>query len=117
MIRSLILAVAVSGLTFITMGDANAQHYGQRSSGFGISLNYGTPHGYSRSRYNSGCGSGRPNQSRAYQRFLPTRYTSPNYLSTRSYGAYSSPRYGGGYGGSGYCGRIGCGYGGGYGRR
>ena len=48
------------GLTFAAMGNANAQHYGQRRTGFGLCLNYGTAYGtaygYSQGRSNGGYG-------------------------------------------------------------
>lgn len=109
MIRSLMLSLVVGGLTFTTLVAASAQHYGQRSSGFGLSLNYGSPHGYRRSRYTGAYGGFSPCQTRTNQRFLPARFTGPTCFSPRPCGAWLFPRYG-----CEYSRGFGCGYGGGY---
>lgn len=112
--RALMLTLAASGLLLATSGDAAAQSWNRgRTSGFGVSLNLGSPYGYNQSRYHNtgyGLNSGYRNSGYGYNSryvaprqgygYTPSRYSnqsryfggSQRYLPQRGYG------YGGGYG-------------------
>ena len=100
-------ALVAGGLMFATSNEASAHDYFRRGrSGFGVSLNFGSPYGYrSGISYNRGYnyGFGGPIRSRSFTRVTPRRYIQRSY--------YSGPTYGGfGYGGYGYGGFGGCGF-------
>ena len=131
MIRSLMMTLAAGVMLFVTSGDVNARDYGYggRTSGFGISLNYGTQRsgnlhsGYHNPGYNSGYDTGGYHNGgynsayRGYSNTVSRPYSGRGVIAAPSHRSPSAPGYG--YGGGGYGGGYGgSGYGGsGYGAR
>ena len=110
--RALMLTLAAGGLMLASSDDAGAHDYfrGGRSSGFGVSLNFGSPTGY---RNNFGYNRGFSTPYRGYIQRSPNSYL--NYRTQRSVPRYrhAVPGYGG-YRGNGY---LSPGFGVGYGGR